>query len=165
MAQHTWGRVKQDLLQAIGENNFNSWIGGLDLRGMRGSVAVFGVSTAFNGTWIERHYGEQILSTMRARGMSVSALEFVVDDRVAPTSANSAEVVPVAPAQAAPRALSAAAQRAEEVGAPLDSRFRQLNDHRHEDRDRKIRQRDRNCAGDFCLRGRDPSAPGQRLPH
>jgi chromosomal replication initiator protein len=122
MPKSTWERVRLDLRQSIGQHNYTHWIEPLSLRTLNGSVAVLVASSAFNRTWVEQHYSDHILSKMQACGMKVSGIELIVDNAAGPddqVAAEAGDAEPVAVAR-----LSDAAARAEDLGSPLDPKFR-----------------------------------------
>ncbi|MCR8724386.1 chromosomal replication initiator protein DnaA [Frigidibacter sp. ROC022] len=126
MLQETWERVRKELRNSIGQHNFSHWIAPLTLREISGSLAVLGVSSAFNGTWVERHFGDKILSSLRANGIEVSGLDFVIDTDACQTPSPETEtaVAPLANAAPAGRTTQTAQRGEDDVSAPLDPRFR-----------------------------------------
>ena len=108
--QESWGRVRRDLQRSIGQNNFSHWIEPLRLRELNGSVAVFACPSAFNGNWVDRHYGDKILGMLRDNGVDVSRLDFIVDTP--------------APAVVAAEPAADLGRSGDDVGAPLDPRYR-----------------------------------------
>jgi chromosomal replication initiator protein len=112
MIQESWGLVRRDLERSLGQNNFANWIEPLTLRGLNGPTAIFGVASAFNGNWVDRHYGDRILGLLRDQGLPVSRLEFVVEPAAPATRP--------AETDARPEPL----RSGEDLGAPLDPRFR-----------------------------------------
>ena len=117
MPQDTWVRVRKDLEKSIGQYNFTNWIEPLKLRGLNGPVAEFSVGSAFNGNWVDRHFGDQIKKMFVRHGSDISRLHFVVDptERADPPAARNGHDA----------AAAAAVKKAEaDVGAPLDSRLR-----------------------------------------
>ena len=121
MPKTTWEKVRLDLRQSIGQHNYTHWIEPLSLRALDGNVAVLVASSAFNRTWVEQHYSDHILAKMRACGMKVSGIELVVDSDS--TARPAAEPAPGPEPLAAPR-LSDSASRGDDLGSPLDPKFR-----------------------------------------
>jgi len=68
MSQETWGRVLSELYRTIGQNNFTTWIEPLELKEVRDGVARIHAPTSFVGTWVERNYGDAILSRLISAG-------------------------------------------------------------------------------------------------
>jgi chromosomal replication initiator protein len=110
MTNETWGEIRQNLLSAVGKNNYVNWIEPLELDGLEDGVATFLVPTNFMGNWVSRNFGDHILSELTKAGKSVARVEFSVP------ASGKAKVKPVK--KPTPVAVS------EDVpGAPLDSRF------------------------------------------
>ncbi|OWJ69762.1 chromosomal replication initiation protein DnaA [Haematobacter massiliensis] len=80
MTNDTWGRVRDNLRQSVGHNNFVTWIAPLEFEGVEDGVALFHVPTSFLGDWVSRNYADQIRQQISLAGASVSRVEF----RVAP---------------------------------------------------------------------------------
>ncbi|MFA5580763.1 MAG: chromosomal replication initiator protein DnaA [Paracoccaceae bacterium] len=112
MTKETWGHVRDELLLAVGKNNYTNWIEPLEFHEVQQGVATFHVPTSFMGNWVSRNFGEQILQRMNASDASISRIEFVVPKM------RSAAPKP-APA-AAPEPVRA---EGEYIGAPIDTRF------------------------------------------
>ena len=115
MTNETWGEIRQDLLSAVGKNNYVNWIEPLELAGLKGGVATFFVPTTFMGNWVSRNFGDLIQKVLTNAGERVSRVEFSV------------------PNQPKPAAKTAEPEKTIEEttvttfgdlpGAPLDSRF------------------------------------------
>ncbi|WP_417242220.1 chromosomal replication initiator protein DnaA [Celeribacter sp.] len=118
--KNTWGRVKQGLLDDIGQNNYSNWIEPLDLTKIENGVAVFSVPTSFMANWVSRNFTDQILAHLKAANAPTSRLEF----QVVATQPAAVAVQPTVqePRYSAPVAHSAPAQ-SDLPGAPLDARF------------------------------------------
>ncbi|OWJ75481.1 chromosomal replication initiation protein DnaA [Haematobacter genomosp. 1] len=80
MTNDTWGRVRDNLRQSVGHNNFVTWIAPLEFEGVEDGVALFHVPTSFLGDWVSRNYADQIRQQITLAGGAVSRVEF----RVAP---------------------------------------------------------------------------------
>jgi chromosomal replication initiator protein len=115
MPQDTWTRVRKDLQKSIGQYNFTNWIEPLKLRSLDGAVAEFAVASAFNGNWVDRHFGDKIKQMFRQNGADVRRLSFVVTDGPIVTPAAES-----APAEATPRRDPVV----DEIGASLDGKLR-----------------------------------------
>ena len=117
MNENTWGQVRNELMKAVGKNNFVTWIEPLHLSDLRDGIARFEVPTSFMGDWVARNFAEQIRQHLSRAGAAVDRVEFHVPNRaIAP--AKTAERKP-APRKAAARAVD----DADLPGAPLDARF------------------------------------------
>jgi chromosomal replication initiator protein len=116
MADELWGRVRDELCNAVGQNNYKRWIEPLVFLGIEGDVAKFAGPTSFLGDWVQRNFGEQLVFHLNEAGAGISRLEIGVAARGADHQS----------ASKAPAASNAARQEAEESelpGAPLDPRF------------------------------------------
>ncbi len=115
MKNDTWGRVKQQLLESVGRNNFANWIEPLELTKVDNGVAVFSVPTSFMANWVSRNFADTILTHLKAANAPASRVEFKVAAHQPqpassePKPAAAPVVVPVEPAEL--------------PGAPLDARF------------------------------------------
>ncbi len=78
MTEDTWGRVQDELLKALGQNNYRNWIEPLEFSDLKNGVATFHVPTSFMGTWVARNFGDQILRHLAEAGAEVSRIEFTV---------------------------------------------------------------------------------------
>ena len=111
MTNETWGEIRENLLSAVGKNNYVNWIEPLELDQLKGGVATFLVPTNFMGNWVSRNFGDQILSELTKAGEKVARVEFSVPTRVAkPKPLPKKEKIPAPVSDDMP-------------GAPLDSRF------------------------------------------
>lgn len=124
MKNDTWGRVKQQLLETVGRNNYANWIEPLQLKKVDNGVAQFSVPTSFMANWVARNFADQILKHLKAFDVPASRVEFKVETvRAADTlSKTSVEAPSVAPAKSSSLA-AAATEEIELPGAPLDARF------------------------------------------
>ncbi|RPE64649.1 chromosomal replication initiator protein DnaA [Pacificibacter maritimus] len=123
MKNDTWGRVKQQLLEAVGRNDYANWIEPLQLKKVDNGVAHFSVPTSFMANWVSRNFADQILMHLKASKVPASRVDFKVEvarpAQDAPTEATAAPV----------EQTSALATSTPEVevadlpSAPLDARF------------------------------------------
>jgi chromosomal replication initiator protein len=124
MKNDTWGRVKEQLVETVGRNNYANWIEPLQLQKVDNGVALFSVPTSFMANWVSRNFSDQILKHLKASDVPASRVEFKVETvRAADTLSNGSAQKP-ANATASPS--SQAAPVADDVdlpGAPLDARF------------------------------------------
>ena len=68
-------RCKERFCEAIGENNYKTWIEPLEFGPFEDGVAHFNVPTNFIGNWVNRNFGDQILHHLhraRRRGPSIA---------------------------------------------------------------------------------------------
>ncbi len=126
MKNDTWGRVKPQLLEAVGRNNFANWIEPLSLKQIEDGVAVFSVPTSFMANWVSRNFADTILSHLKAANSEATRVEFKVEVQQPVAATETASASPVAeqhrpvPAQhAAPNVVDPA----DLPSAPLDARF------------------------------------------
>ncbi|RLJ41210.1 chromosomal replication initiator protein DnaA [Litoreibacter meonggei] len=120
MTNDTWGQARETLQTTIGKNNFQTWIEPLTFVSCEGGVAEFGVQTSFQGDWVSRNFGDEILRQFEKLGAPVDRLKFSVHAnrpaRVAP-SAPAPETFVSKPTRAAAFSDDTV------IGAPLDKRF------------------------------------------
>jgi len=127
MKNDTWGRVKQQLLETVGRNNYANWIEPLQLEKVKNGVAVFSVPTSFMANWVSRNFADQVLMHLKGAGVPASRVEFIVK-AARPSSAAAENISEVATQDApteglaAPKAI-ASADAPDLPGAPLDPRF------------------------------------------
>ena len=119
MNDDSWGRAREELLKALGKNNFVTWIEPLRLIGTADGTASFEVPTNFMRDWVARNFGEHIRQNLVKVGAAVERVEFRV------TAARS--VGAKKPAESASRRAARIGNRASDdtalPGAPLDARF------------------------------------------
>ncbi len=113
MTQDIWGRIRSELQNALGKDEFKSWIDPLDFINADGRVARFSAPTSFIGNWVSRNYGDMILDLFRSEDLPV--------DRIAFKTA-SAPVKPE-PEGGKPKAKPVKSVEFELPGSPLDTRF------------------------------------------
>jgi chromosomal replication initiator protein len=107
MTDDTWGQVREELLKAVGKNNFSAWIAPITFDRMDGSTAKFHVPTTFFGSWVSQNYGDVIRRTLASNGVGADRVEF----HVGPTekaSTGSDAGTPVQQIEARPTELEAA---------------------------------------------------------
>ncbi len=78
MTDDVWGRIRQNLLKTVGNNNYSNWIEPLEFSDLNAGVATFLVPTSFMGNWVSRNFGDNILQELKKAGQKVSRLEFSV---------------------------------------------------------------------------------------
>ncbi len=115
MTNETWGQIRENLLSAVGKNNYVNWIEPLELAELDGGVATFLVPTNFMGNWVSRNFGDQILNELTSAGERVARVEFSVPANVMPSKHKNSKPA-AAKVQPAPRGDDL-------PGAPLDGRF------------------------------------------
>ncbi len=125
MKNDTWGRVKQQLLESVGRNNYANWIEPLELKTVDNGVAVFSVPTSFMANWVSRNFSDTILLHLKAANETASRVEFKVEPhQTGASSAAPAAKPAVKSGETAQAAAPSPEPRADELpGAPLDSRF------------------------------------------
>lgn len=60
-----WDNVRQQLRQAVGEDNYNAWFTSLHLEDIRQHRAYCSVPVPFTKHWIENHYSRQLLLCLK----------------------------------------------------------------------------------------------------
>ena len=114
MTNETWGKVREELRQRVGKNNYTTWIEPLRLSGLKNGVASFEVPTVFFGDWVSRNFSDHIRNQLNESGAGIDRVEFAVNTAARAT----------APAAKPKPALKSRAVADEEMpGAPLDARF------------------------------------------
>ncbi|MFN0113938.1 MAG: chromosomal replication initiator protein DnaA [Paracoccaceae bacterium] len=117
MLEDCWGQARDELLRALGKNNYVAWIEPLRLVRLSDGVARFEVPTNFMRDWVSRNFAEQIRIHLGKAGAEVERVEFVVD-RSGPAKPAAAE---------APAAVRPGQRRngedGDRNGAALDARF------------------------------------------
>ena len=120
MNTECWAKVRQELLNEVGQAAYKNWIEPLDLVGLRDGVAQFGAPTSFFGNWVSRNYGDSIRSHFETEGVSVERLEFVASNAPKEPSRSRVEQPAKKPAPSVARSVS---DGGELPAAPLDKRF------------------------------------------
>jgi chromosomal replication initiator protein len=118
MTNEHWGKVRDSLQKAVGQNNYRNWIEPLEFAELEDGVATFLVPTNFMSNWVERNFGDQILHHLVRSGADVSRLIFSVPKLKAPA------VVDAANTSDAPVSGSRSKSDGDELpGAKLDARL------------------------------------------
>ncbi len=113
MTEETWGQVRDELLKAVGKNNFSAWIDPISFDRMDGRTARFHVPTTFFGSWVSQNYGDVIRRTLASNGVGADRVEFNVGPAKASTGNDThAETEKSAELEAAVAAAPALAQSA-----------------------------------------------------
>jgi chromosomal replication initiator protein len=138
MTNETWGRVRAELLKAVGKNNFSAWIEPISFDRIVGRTALFHVPTTFFGSWVSQNFADVILRHLSSAGVGVDRVEFQVGPaRVAPVPdpAREAHAHIKAPAALETASVStvatpvrAAAPSAATAAAPAPARARSADD-------------------------------------
>ena len=112
MATKNWGELKENLRTSVSEYNYTNWIAPLELLSLREGVATVAAPSGYAGTYVQRHFEDDILRALTVLDPAVRRIDFTV----VPRSANST---------AAPRSTSPAPQaatpRTGETTAPRDA--------------------------------------------
>jgi len=126
MTHDTWGRVRSELLQSVGNDAFKNWIEPLEFGEISDGVARFFVPTSFMGTWVSRNFGDEILRTLGRNDMDVHRLDFCVKSGGAAVETPEADRAAPAEAPADETMVAPDAPGRDDIdlpGAPLDVRF------------------------------------------
>ena len=139
-----WTRVKRRLRAEMGEDVFTSWLARLQLEELTEGAAKLSVPTRFLKSWIEAHYLERILATVRGElgpvqtislsvrtatresnghGAGASSLRRAMEKSAGAAAIPSGPAVDGAPAPIAIATPAAPRAESEIAGAPLDSRL------------------------------------------
>lgn len=118
MTDDVWGRIRQNLLKTVGNNNYTNWIEPLEFSELNAGVATFLVPTSFMGNWVSRNFGDNILQELKKTGQQVSRIEFSVPRGMAPKP-----VAPQKKSKSAPSLGGKGSGDGDLPGAPLDSRY------------------------------------------
>ncbi|WP_101067164.1 chromosomal replication initiator protein DnaA [Roseovarius salinarum] len=116
MKKEQWGRLKQELLKSVGQNNYSTWIEPLELADVSEGIATFFVPTSFVGNYVSQNFGDLIRYHVNTIAPDVRRIGFRVKERVPETADE-------------PRAGRAEKPQQATVGetqvptAPLDDRF------------------------------------------
>ena len=78
MTQDAWGTVRQNLKESVGANAYSAWIEPLEFDSALDGVANFRAPTAYVGTYVDRHFGDEIVFGLRASGIKVDRVAFEV---------------------------------------------------------------------------------------
>jgi len=128
MTEDTLGQVRDELLKAVGKNNFSAWIAPISFDRMDGRTARFHVPTNFFGSWVSQNYGDVIRRHLASAGIGADRVEFHVapagahDAGDAPDQGKSAELeaaVAVAPVLAQSAAANPVAGAVADVRPPV----------------------------------------------
>jgi chromosomal replication initiator protein len=107
MTDDTWGQVREELLKAVGKNNFSAWIAPIAFDRMDGRTAMFHVPTTFFGSWVSQNYGDVIRRTLASNGVGADRVEFHVGPSE-PVQAGNGAGVPAAKTEPRSTELEAA---------------------------------------------------------
>jgi chromosomal replication initiator protein len=109
MTSETWGRVREELLQAVGKNNFSAWIEPITFDRIDDRTAHFHVPTSFIGSWVSNNFGALILRHLVSHGVGADRVEFAVSANAPATPARAPSPAEVAPEPAMADAIPATA--------------------------------------------------------
>lgn len=119
MTNDTWGQVRQELLKAVGKNNFSAWIEPIAFDRIDDRIAHFHVPTSFIGSWVSNNFGDLILRHLASHGVGADRVVFTVAPRSAVAANANAARADAQPALTdAPVAAAAPAPVATPVPAP-----------------------------------------------
>ena len=115
MTIELWGKVREELRQRVGKNNYVTWIEPLEFSDLKNGVARFEVPTTFFGDWVQRNFSDHIRNHLSGAGEPVERVEFVLSTRASPLNVPSKPVA---------RSQKLRAGGDDDLpSAPLDSRF------------------------------------------
>ncbi|MBY5971548.1 chromosomal replication initiator protein DnaA [Ferrimonas balearica] len=91
MATTSWGELKKSLRASVNEHNYTNWIAPLELLSLREGVATMAAPSGYVGTYVQRHFEDEILRALTAIDPAVRRIDFTVTPRApreeAPASA------------------------------------------------------------------------------
>ncbi|MAQ81645.1 chromosomal replication initiator protein DnaA [Psychromarinibacter halotolerans] len=119
MNEELWTKIRNELADVVGKDNFRNWIEPIEFGTLNEGEAVFYVPTNFIGDWVTRNFSDLIMMRLKAAGVPVSRMKFTL----APASRPQAPRVPAKAAAATRTAAVATTTEDELPGAPLDPRF------------------------------------------
>ncbi len=119
MNEELWTKIRNELADVVGKDNFRNWIEPIEFGTLTEGEAVFYVPTNFIGDWVTRNFSDLIMMRLKAAGVPVSRLKFTL----APASRPQAARVPAKAAATTRTAAVATAAEDDLPGAPLDPRF------------------------------------------
>ncbi|WP_170790063.1 chromosomal replication initiator protein DnaA [Ruegeria lacuscaerulensis] len=125
MTQEKWGLLQNNLLKAIGKNNYTTWIEPLQFQEVQDGVAVFSVPTNFMGNYVSQNFADLILYEMNTSGESVQRLAFrVAANSPARPSVEATPAVEVPQDEPLSQQAAVGNEALESLqAAPLDARF------------------------------------------
>ncbi|MGI3164055.1 chromosomal replication initiator protein DnaA [Pseudooceanicola sp. 200-1SW] len=98
MVTTSWGELKQTLRASVNEHNYTNWIAPLELLSLREGVATMAAPSGYVGTYVQRHFEDDILRALTAIDPAVRRIDFTVTPRAAreeaPTEASPAAAAP-----------------------------------------------------------------------
>ncbi|MGB3314079.1 MAG: chromosomal replication initiator protein DnaA [Albidovulum sp.] len=118
MTEESWGQVRNELLKAVGKNNFATWIEPLKLSELKGGIARIEAPTKFMRDWVSRNFAEQICLHLAKAGEEVERVEFHVATQRAAVAKPTESA-----ARRKPRGQTRNNDDIDLPGAPLDARF------------------------------------------
>jgi chromosomal replication initiator protein len=118
MTEDSWGQVRDELLKAVGKNNFSTWIEPLRLTELKGGIARVEAPTKFMRDWVSRNFADQIRQYLEKAGEEVERVEFLVA-----AQRSAAAKVSQPRDRRTTRVQSRSTDDIDLPGAPLDARF------------------------------------------
>ena len=78
MSNEAWGTVRESLKDSVGTTAYTAWIEPLKFTEAQNGVANFIAPTAYVGSYVGRHFGDDIVYGLRAHGVRVERVAFAV---------------------------------------------------------------------------------------
>ena len=72
-----WESISERLKREIGQSTFENWLKPLKFIEISDKMAKFRSPTGFIGDWVNRNYGEKIVSAFQSAGFQIDRLEFM----------------------------------------------------------------------------------------
>ncbi|NNK78949.1 MAG: chromosomal replication initiator protein DnaA, partial [Litoreibacter sp.] len=125
MTNDIWGQVCDALRDTIGKNNYVTWIEPLEFSVLEDGVARFFVKTSFQGDWVSRNFGDEIMRQIQKSGVEVDRLSFSVAKGKGASGGTTKTPAPATRSveKAAKPAVTESKDGDLLPGAPLDKRF------------------------------------------
>ena len=117
-----WDAISRRMRAEIGEAAYQSWLKPMVIRSLADGIVEIAVPTRFMRDWVLAHYIDRLGDLWKGENDSVRRIDVIVrpEGRARPVAR---EEVPPAARRAAQPAKAAALEIAEQISAPLDSRF------------------------------------------
>lgn len=78
MVNTSWGELKETLRTSVSEHNYTNWIAPLELVSLSEGVATMAAPSGYAGTYVQRHFEDDILRALTAIDPAVRRIDFTV---------------------------------------------------------------------------------------
>ncbi|MDE0306437.1 MAG: chromosomal replication initiator protein DnaA [Albidovulum sp.] len=76
MKSDIWHEIRDDLIEAVGKENFRNWLEAVQMVELDGGIAFFEAPTQFQVDWIKQNFNETILHLLQEIDSSVFRIQF-----------------------------------------------------------------------------------------